>query len=369
MSATTKRLDATRLDLTSPDGSYPILVGSGLLSRLGEIAAQRGLGRKVVVATDEHVEALYAGAVAGALREANFEASVVSMPSGEAHKTWASVSGFVEAFARCRLGRDGWVLTLGGGVVGDTAGFAASVYMRGVPLAQVPTTLLAMADSSVGGKVGIDHQAGKNLVGAFKQPRFVVADLDTLDTLPELEVNCGMAEAIKAGIIGDPDLFAYFEQTERGAFDYRTAIVRAIMVKRDIVQRDPFEEGERAHLNLGHTFGHAFESCTGYARPHGVAVAQGMVVATRLAGKLGMCDASVESRLRAVLGKWGLPARWGGPDLTGEDAAHWVCKAMLGDKKRRAGAMRLVLPEDVGRVAIVENTPQSPVIEALRETQ
>jgi 3-dehydroquinate synthase len=369
MSITTQEEAVTRLEVSGPEGSYPIHIGRGLFAQIGAIAAECGLGRKAVVATDEQVAALYGEGVASSLRAAGFDVDMAVMPAGEANKTWASVSSFVEAFARAGLARDGWVLALGGGVVGDTAGFAASIYMRGVALAQVPTTLLAMADSSVGGKVGVDHETGKNMLGAFKQPRFVLADTATLATLSPLQISCGIAEVIKAGIIGDPDLFRYFEGAARHPFDFQTAIVRAIMLKRDIVQRDPFEEGERAHLNLGHTFGHAFEQCTGYARPHGVAVAQGMVVAAHLAARLGMCDPALADRLRGVLYKWDLPSTWGHPDLMSEGAAGRVYDAMKGDKKRREGAMRLVLPEAIGRVVIVREVPASLVVEALEETR
>src|SRR5438105_1593266 len=194
----------TRLPVRSPDGDYQIALGRGLIEQLGVLAAEMGMGRRVVVATDSNVAPLYGRAATQSLEAAGFDAALATMPAGEGHKNMASVELLVDAFLDAKLDRSGWVLALGGGVVGDTAGFAASIYMRGVPLVQVPTTLLAMADSSVGGKVGVDHPGGKNLLGAFKQPDLVVMDPGTLATLPPPQIACGMAEIIKAAVIGDP---------------------------------------------------------------------------------------------------------------------------------------------------------------------
>jgi shikimate kinase / 3-dehydroquinate synthase len=360
---------ATRVPVRSPEGSYDIVLGHGLLGGLGALAEEGGLGRRVVVATDTNVAGLYACDLVAGLQGAGFQASVVAMPAGEQHKSWESVSLLVDGFAGAGLDRGGWVAALGGGVVGDTAGFAASIYMRGVALVQLPTTLLAMADSSIGGKVGVDHAGGKNLLGAFKQPRLVVADLDALASLPEDQVACGMAEIIKAGIIGDPDLFQMIEASEPGSIDYGEALLKAISVKREIVQRDPHEAGERALLNLGHTFGHAFEKCTGYARLHGFAVSQGMVVAFRLAETVGMCDTGAATRVERVLAKWGLPVRWGAPDLAHGGAIDEVWQAMTLDKKRQDGRLRLVLPEAIGSVRLVDNMPEAAVKSALAEMQ
>lgn len=359
----------TGIQVQSPQGEYQVLVGRGLLAEVGSLAASRGLGRRVLVATDSVVAPLYGEQVITSLEAAGFQATLASMPAGEQHKNWDSVSLFVEAALEAGLDRGSWVLALGGGVVGDTAGFAASVYMRGVPFAQAPTTLLAMSDSSIGGKVGVDHPRGKNLLGAFKHPALVVADLDTLSTLPPTQVACGMAEIVKAGIIGDPALFDYLEATEPEALDYARTLAAAILVKREIVQRDPEEKGERALLNLGHTFGHAFEKRTGYTRLHGVAVAQGMAVAFRLAVRLGMCDPELELRVARVLDRWGLPRRWGAPELNEAGAVEGVWEAMLGDKKRADGRLRLVLPGALGRVSVVEGVPEEAIKSALVEMQ
>lgn len=362
-------LASTTIEVQSPEGAYPVLVGHGLLAQIGSLAAERGLGSRVLVATDSVVGPLYGEQVRSSLEAGGFHVALAEMPSGEQHKAWESVSLFVEAALDAELDRSSWVLSLGGGVVGDTAGFAASIYMRGVPFVQVPTTLLAMADSSIGGKVGVDHARGKNLLGAFKHPALVVADLYTLATLPRIQLACGMAEIIKAGIIGDEALFRYLEETSPTALDYERVLPPAIEVKRGIVERDPLEKGERALLNLGHTFGHAFEKRTSYSRLHGVAVAQGMMVAFRLAVRLGLCDPALETRLAGLMEKWGLPLRWGAPELSAPGEVERVWEAMQGDKKRLGGKLRLVLPQSLGRVSIVEDVPEETVKSALAEMQ
>jgi 3-dehydroquinate synthase len=359
------------IKVQAPSGEYLISFGRDLLGNVDRLVRwprEKRLGKKVVVATDTNVAALYGEIVLSALKR-DYDAVLVAMPAGEAHKSWESVDLFIDSFLDAGLDRSGWVLALGGGVVGDTAGFAASVYMRGVPVVQVPTTLLAMADSSIGGKVGVDHPRGKNLLGAFKQPHKVIVDLDTLATLPQEQIASGMAEIIKAGIIADPALFAFLERTAPDEVDFIDPLMRAITVKRDIVERDPYEAGDRALLNLGHTFGHAFEKCSGYSRLHGFAVAQGMVVAARLADKLGICETFLEWRLRKVLEKWGLPTQWGGPDLHGSDGIDMVWQAMQTDKKRRDGDMTYILPESIGKVKIVSAISEYIVREALVEVE
>ncbi len=354
------------ISVQTPTNAYDIHLGHDLLGRIGTLVSPLNLGRKVVIATDTNVEALYAGLVLSALRVAGYEAHIVAMPAGEEHKVGESVAHFIDGFIEAGLDRTGWVIALGGGVVGDTAGFAAATYMRGVRIVQAPTTLLSMADSSVGGKVGVDHPAGKNLLGVFKQPDLVLADLDTLSTLPSLQISCGMSEIIKAGIIADPELFALIERSSSTDIDYHAALSRAIAVKRDIVEADPYEtSGKRALLNLGHTFGHAFESCTNYARPHGVGVAQGMAVAFDLATMLGMCSSDDGDRVRTVLDNWNLPVRWGSPDLEGANEPGRVFSAMLLDKKRRDGHLRLILPHSIGNVSIVEDVPRELILERL----
>jgi 3-dehydroquinate synthetase len=245
-------------------------------------------------------------------------------------------------------------------VVGDTAGFAAATFLRGVPLVQVPTTLLAMVDASIGGKVGVDLPQGKNLVGAFKQPVLVVADPSTLETLPQPQFRAGLAEVIKAGIIGAPDLFEHLER--EGHEPLVWIIRRAIEVKRDVVQEDPFEAGRRAVLNLGHTFGHALEALSNYTLLHGFAVSIGIVVATRVAVNLGLAAEGLLRRVVEALTRHGLPVHYTG------HAPEEVWRAMHTDKKRGGGRLRFVLPRAIGDVIVTADVPQETVIQALRET-
>jgi 3-dehydroquinate synthase len=289
------------------------------------------------------------------------------MGDGEEHKTLGTVAGIYDQFLAGGLERSDTVLALGGGVTGDVAGFAAASYMRGVRFAQVPTTLLAMVDSSVGGKTGVDLPEGKNLVGAFKQPALVVVDPSVLATLPAGEVRSGAAEMIKHGIIGAPSLFTELEMRFRGPelpsvtadgpkLGIRSSqLARALQVKIEIVEQDPFEGGRRAVLNLGHTVGHALEKLSGFSLRHGEAVAIGMVAAARFAVELGLAEASLPDRIETVLGGWELPTRC--PPLSAD--AIW--DAMAHDKKRQKGQLRWILPEAIGKVEIVPDIPRHVV--------
>ncbi len=365
-----------RLEVRTPEGAYPVVVGDGALESLPALADEHRLGRQVVIATDSTVEPLHGADTADRLRLAGYDAICVAMPAGEPHKSWAAVDTYVRGFAAAGLDRGGWVLALGGGVVGDTAGLAAALYMRGVPLVQAPTTLLAMADASVGGKVAVDHPLGKNLIGAFKQPVAVVADLRTLATLPEVEIANGMAEVIKAAIIGgsggqggpeDPVGRALLALLDRRAPLSTELVARAVDVKRRLVEADPYEQGPRALLNLGHTFGHAFERLSGYALMHGFAVARGMMVAARLAEDLGLAPAALTARTADLLAAYGLPLRWGAalpPGTTPGD----VVAAMATDKKRRGGRPRYVLAHALGDVRVAADVPEETVLAALAAT-
>ena len=261
------------------------------------------------------------------------------------------------------LDRRSVIFALGGGVVGDVAGYAAATYLRGTPFLQIPTTLLAMVDSSIGGKVGVDHPRGKNLIGAFKQPLAVISDIDVLATLPESEYRCGMAEVVKHGIIGDKELFRDLEignwKLEIGSW-----IKRAIQVKVDIVERDPYERGERAHLNLGHTFGHAIEKISGYELKHGEAVAIGIVCAAHLAARRGLCDASVCARIENLLRAIGLPTR-----IPRELPVSAILDAMATDKKRVNARLRFVLPRRIGEVVLVDDLEIDQVQTAIEESR
>jgi shikimate kinase/3-dehydroquinate synthase len=270
------------------------------------------------------------------------------------------------------LDRRSILFALGGGVIGDLAGFVAATFLRGVPFVQLPTTLLAMVDASIGGKVAVDHPRGKNLIGAFKQPVVVIIDPDTLETLPQQEWSSGMAEVVKHAVIGSADLF---KELEIGDWRWKTLaparsagvgdwLVRAIKVKVDIVSRDPFEQGERAKLNLGHTFGHALEKLSNYQMRHGDAVAIGTVCATRLATRLGLCDANLLPRIESLLSAVGLPTRV--PD---ELSAQAILDAMAADKKRINGRLRLILPHALGDVVILDNCSQQDILATLEESR
>jgi 3-dehydroquinate synthase len=263
-----------------------------------------------------------------------------------------------------RLDRNSIIFALGGGVVGDVAGFVAATYLRGVSFVQLPTTLLAMVDASIGGKVAVDHPRGKNLIGAFKQPRAVVADTDTLATLPDTEWRAGMAEVVKHGMIGDAGLFEKLET--KSPFGIGDWLPRAIQVKVDLVSRDPFEQGERAKLNLGHTFAHAFETLSNYELRHGEAVAIGLVCAVRLAARRDLCASDLTTRVENLLRAIGLPTR-----VPRNFSADAILNAMASDKKRVGARLRFVLPRVLGDVVIVDDVAPEEVlavIEANRET-
>ncbi len=348
---------AERIAVRTPAGGYQIHLGKGLLARVGELARQQGLGGRVALVTNPTVGDLYAPTVVVSLRKAGLEPVICQAPDGEAYKTLDTVSSLYDQFIIGGLDRYGAVLALGGGVIGDLAGFAAATYMRGVPLVQLPTTLLAMVDASVGGKVAVDHPRGKNLIGAFKQPELVVIDPLALATLDEAEMRSGWAEVIKTGVIGSPSLFKQLE--ERGDEPSLPLIIEAVRVKVAIVEEDPYEKGRRAVLNLGHTFGHALEVLSGFTLRHGEAVSIGLVAAARTAVALGLCDETVEGRLVALLQRFGLPTRYEGY----EPVEIW--RAMATDKKRRGKKLRFVLPRAIGQVEVSDQAPQAVVLEVL----
>ena len=345
--------------------AYSIRIGEGLLSRLGEDCERLGLGRHCTIISDTNVAPLYARRAAQSLEAAGFEPRAVTIPAGERAKCLACVLYCYDRLARQRAGRDSFVVALGGGVVGDLAGFVAATYLRGVALVQVPTTLLAQVDSSVGGKVGVNLKAGKNLVGAFHQPRLVICDLATLETLPPRELRAGLAEVIKYGIIGDARFFRGLERdldrVLRRDGDVLAAVVaRCCAIKAAVVGQDETEQGRRAVLNFGHTLGHALEAVFGYGTYlHGEAIAVGQVFAARLSARLlGLPEGDVD-RIRSMFDRAGLPTelclrrrRWGD-----------VCKAMRLDKKASGGEIRFVLAERIGRVVWGRAVPATVIRE------
>ncbi len=354
------------------DTPYTIHIGPGLLGQ-GALLAQHVHGRHVLLLSDSSVAPLYLAGVKSALLAARPDLRVgeLVLPAGEASKTLANFGAAITALAALGATRDACVLALGGGVVGDLAGFAAACWMRGVDCIQLPTSLLAMVDSSVGGKTAVDIPEGKNLVGAFHPPRAVIADTAALRTLPPRELRAGLAEVIKYGAIGDP-LFFQWLQAERAALlagddaALAQAIARSCEHKADIVARDPLEKGERALLNLGHTFGHAIETEQGYGAPgndnlnHGEAVAVGMVLAARLSAQLGMSSEADTAQLRDLLLHYELPVA-----IPAGLAAEALLARMRLDKKNVAGRLRLVLWRGIGRAEVVGDVDEADVLRVL----
>ncbi|HTV96818.1 MAG TPA: 3-dehydroquinate synthase [Steroidobacteraceae bacterium] len=329
-------------------------MGAALLGNRELIESQIP-GGDLMVVTDATVAPLYLARLRAALGQRNVAECI--LPPGEQHKTLETVSGIFDALVGKRLNRDGVVLALGGGVVGDIAGFAAACYQRGIGYVQLPTTLLAQVDSSVGGKTGVNHPGGKNLIGAFHQPLAVLADTDTLKTLPDRELSAGLAEVIKYGCVWDPQLLDWLERNvdalrDRDAAALAHAIHRSCAIKAAVVGKDERERDLRAILNFGHTFGHAIEAATGYqSYLHGEAVALGMIMAADLSQRLGMIDAAMGERIAALVRRAGLPT-----------AAPRIGRAralqlMRMDKKVLSGTIRLVLLEGAGRAAVVSSYP------------
>jgi 3-dehydroquinate synthase len=355
------------LPVRYPGGTYSIHVGPDLLSRLGVLVKPLSRTGVVAVVTNPTVGALYLALVLDALANAGLSPFACTMPDGEQHKTMDTLASLYDQFVAHGLDRSGAVLALGGGVVCDVAGFAAATYMRGLPVIQVPTTLLAMVDASVGGKTAVDLPQGKNLVGAFKQPAKVVVDPGVLETLPQAEIASGMAELIKHGVLVDVDLFVELERLSTMAASESASvhtpwarwIARSLQVKIDVVEQDPFERGLRAVLNLGHTTAHALEQLSGFTLRHGEAVSIGMVVAARIAVDLSLAPESLPDRIAALLAAYGLPTACPPYD---PDA---IWEAMHRDKKKRGKTLRWVLPRQISEVTIDEDVPREAVLNAL----
>lgn len=342
--------------VTTPDGGYTVYLGAHLQTGdfFSTLFHGENFSPRCALITNPQIGPLYAPRILDALRAAGFEPTVIEVPEGERYKTLETVGTLYDRLIAAHLDRGSPVLALGGGVVSDMAGFAAATFLRGVPFVVLPTTLLAMVDASIGGKVAVDHPAGKNLIGAFKQPFAVVADTETLKTLPDAEWRSGMAEAVKHAIIGAPELFEQLGSASKS--NVREWIGRAVQVKTDMVTRDPYEQGERAKLNLGHTFGHALEKLSDYQMRHGDAVAIGLVCAARLAEQLGMASPDLELQITELLCAIGLPVR-----IPGEISTDAMLDAMLTDKKRINGRLRFILPRELGDVVIVDEIAREEV--------
>jgi 3-dehydroquinate synthase len=342
-------------------GGYPILIGRGLLPHLGNLLAEQVQPGSIAVVSDRVVANLYADCVLASLQEGGFHPfqCTISGPPGEAQKNLATVTALYERFLDGGLDRGDCVLALGGGTVGDVAGFAAATYLRGVPLVHVPTTLLGMVDSSLGGKVGVNLARGKNLVGAFKQPVLVVSDLDALVTLPPRELRSAYAEIVKTAMVGDADLFAHLERSGPEPLD--EVVAWCVKIKLAFVARDPEDHGERQLLNLGHTFAHALEIGSAYQLNHGEAVSVGLALAAGLSARLELCPPELVERVNALLERLGLPTTFQGVDVPP------LLATMAHDKKQRAGKLQFVLPFGVGEARLVsaEKVPEAALVAAL----
>ncbi len=344
------------------DRSYPIYIGPRLIGD-AELYRRHLVGRQVMIVSNETVAPLYLDAVVGAL--GGYQIETVVLPDGEAYKTLEVLNQIFDALLTHRFDRRCNLLALGGGVVGDMKGFAAACYQRGVNFVQVPTTLLAQVDSSVGGKTGVNHPLGKNMIGAFHQPLCVVADTDTLNTLPDRELSAGLAEVITYGLLDDPAFFAWLEDNmpalrARDAEALAYAIERSCHDKARVVSADEREAGQRALLNLGHTFGHAIETGMGYGEwLHGEAVATGMCLAADLSRRLGWITDAELSRTRELVSRAGLPV-----DPPSDIGVDRFLELMAVDKKVLDGRLRLVLLKGIGKAVVTGGFP----LQALRDT-
>ncbi len=325
--------------------SYKVKIGSGLLDDIAREVAAVTKAKSLCIVSDHTVWALYGDEVKDNLADAGYRCVAFTFPAGEQSKCGKTYLQLLEFLAEEKITRSDCLIALGGGVVGDLTGFAAATYLRGVDYIQIPTTLLAAVDSSVGGKTAIDLAAGKNLAGAFYQPKLVLCDIDTLDTLPREIFRDGCAEVIKYGVLYDAALFQ--ELTDRGLdFDRESVIARCVDWKRKVVAEDEFDTGARMKLNLGHTIGHGVECCSHYAISHGKAVAIGMAVITRAACAEGLCRVPTESAILAALQKFALPNRC-------DYSAQQLLQPILSDKKRSGGYVNLIVPRQIGECDIL----------------
>lgn len=329
---------------------YQVIIGSGLHKKLGEHLQGLGLSGKAAIISDSNVWPLYGNVISNSLTRAGFQICSYVFPAGEASKNGSNFLSILNFMAENQLTRTDCVIALGGGVVGDITGFAASAFLRGISYIQIPTTLLAMVDSSVGGKTAIDLPAGKNLAGAFYQPDLVLCDIDALNTLPPQIFRDGCAEVIKYGVLYDEALFSHLE--ERGlSFDKEAVVSRCITLKRDVVAEDEFDRGARQKLNLGHTVGHGVEAQSQFSVSHGQAVAIGMDIVTKAAANRGICSPETYERVHGLLNRLALPTS---TVYTAEE----LYTSALSDKKRSGGFVNLIIPERIGNCRI-EKTPVS----------
>lgn len=364
----------TRVEVGLGERAYDILIGPDLVDTAGEVVAARLPGIRAAVVTDETVGAIYLERLRASLAEAGIETVAVTLPAGEKTKNFDALQTVVNDILSARLERGDAVIAFGGGVIGDLAGFAAGIALRSMNFVQVPTSLLAQVDSSVGGKTGINTALGKNLVGVFHQPRLVLADTGTLDTLSKREFRAGYAEVAKYGLIDQPDFFAWLEKNWQAVFaggaERTQAIAQSCRAKAEVVARDEREAGERALLNLGHTFGHALEAATKYDSGrlvHGEGVAVGLALAHRFSARLNLASPDDAERVETHLAATGLPVR--PADIPGElPDAETLLSYIAQDKKVSRGSLTFILTRGIGQSFIARDVPASEVLAFLKET-
>ncbi|MFQ5671845.1 MAG: 3-dehydroquinate synthase [Nitrospinales bacterium] len=348
-----------RLNVDLGERSYEILIGQGLLEHTGRLLCEAVQTSRAVVVTHPSIDRLHGEKTVGGLHRAGLKTDCIQVPEGEEHKSLGEAEKLFGRLLELNCDRRSVLVALGGGVIGDLTGFVAATFMRGIPFIQAPTTLLAQVDSSVGGKTAVNHSLGKNMIGVFYQPRAVVIDLDTLNTLPQEEFRAGLAEVIKYGVIADAQLFDYLDDHAENILQRDPACLEHIVetscaIKGRVVQRDEKENRLRMILNFGHTLGHAIEAVTNYAvYKHGEAIAIGMVYAARLSREMGLCPDTVCRRLASLVEKFGLPSRV--PDLP----ARQLIESMHLDKKSHDERIRFVLAKEIGAVEIVDQVPDA----------
>ncbi|MBY5345218.1 3-dehydroquinate synthase [Rhizobium leguminosarum bv. viciae] len=373
MNAITSASAIRTLHVPLGERAYDILIGPGLIARAGAEIASRLKGRKAAVVTDENVAPLYLKALVASLDEVGIASAEVVLPAGEKTKSFEHLMTACDKVLEARVERNDYVIALGGGVIGDLSGFAAGIVRRGVRFVQVPTSLLSQVDSSVGGKTGINSRHGKNLIGVFHQPDLVLADTDVLNSLSEREFRAGYAEVAKYGLIDKPDFFAWLEANWKAVFTGGSARIEAIaascQAKADVVVADERENGQRALLNLGHTFGHALEAATAYDSSrlvHGEGVSIGMVLAHEFSARMNLASPDDARRVERHLKEVGLPTRMS--DIPGDlPPAETLMDAIAQDKKVKSGKLTFILTRGIGQSFVADDVPASEVISFLRE--
>jgi 3-dehydroquinate synthase len=348
-----------RLTVDLGPRSYDILIGSAILDQIGPILSKVGSGMRAIIITNPEIDKLYGDRTRLSIKQAGFEVDTVQIPEGEEHKSLASAEKAYDCLMEFSCDRNTVLVALGGGVIGDLTGFIAATFMRGIPFVQIPTTLLAQVDSSVGGKTAVNHPRGKNIIGAFYQPKVVLIDLETLSTLPPDEFKAGLAEVVKYGVIADPELFDYLNENAERILKLDSECLSRIIetscaIKAQVVESDERENRRRMILNFGHTFGHAVEALTEYVQyKHGEAVAIGMAFASRLSNEMDKCSSSVGERVEELLMKLNLPTK--SPNLNSNE----IIESMYHDKKTTAKKIKFILAKKIGEVEIIDEIPEA----------